>query len=219
MSIDCGVKKDSPYVVIKGPVTISLPLPDDVSSELSINWEQADMGALKAYSNGAAVNDMSAVKETAKGTIQGVKMMARKAGWGLVGQSKLAEKRAGGILNANEEMLYTGTNFRRYGFSWTLYPTNKTYAENISLAVRNFYKYSVGELSEGRIKKYPSPWRIHFVGTELVPNISKFNVAITNVSANFSVGSGIVLHKDGLPVKTNISLSFSETTIRTQQDF
>jgi hypothetical protein len=219
MSITVGVEGNMPYTHISGPETIILPLPDDVSTSIAMQYDQAEMNAFKAYADGAKVSDMSSLKDTAKHALHNTKFIVKQTAWLIPTMgSGVGRKRAGGILNANKEMLFNGTDFRRFSFTWTVMPTNKRDAKNVKDALTAFQKYSVGSLSNaGRIIKYPESWKIRFSEAILVDNIK--DCFVTGVSANFSTGGGVRVHEDGYPVTTTININFVEVTIRTSEDF
>jgi len=219
MSITVGVEGNMPFTHISGPETIILPLPDDMATSVAMQYDQGEMGAFKAFGDGASLTDTASHKETFDHAIENAIFMSRQAAWKAATMgSDVGKKRAGGILNANKEMLFNGTDFRRFNFTWTVLPLNAKDAKGINEVVTAFQKHSVGELSNnGRRIKYPDSWKIRFDGATLVDNIK--DCFVVGVSANFSTGGNVRVHTDGFPITTTLTVNFVEVTIRTKEDF
>lgn len=217
-----GIKGSAPFVVLMGDGgSFSLPLPDDMASSLPIDWDVAKFGVFANQAHGTGtLPDWDSIKETASQVKAGIPLIASKAGWSLVagGQGgNIAESRAGAVLNANKEMLFKGVDFRKFTLTWTLMPMSASESKEIHSMIRTLQKSSVGSLSnDGRLRKYPSSWKIRFSGAQL-SDIK--DVGIQNTSVNYGTGGKVILHKDGYPVTTTLTISFTELTIMSDQDF
>jgi len=219
MSISVGVEGNMPYTHISGPETIILPLPDDISTSISMNYDSEDMNAFKSFGDGSSIFDKSSHLDTLNNIKSNAAFIGKNAAWTVATfGSGVARKRAGGILNANKEMFFNGTDFRRFNFTWTVIPTNAKYAKGINEVVTLFQKHSVGELSnKGRRIKYPDSWKIQFDGANIINDIR--DCFVVGVSANFSTGGNVRVHTDGYSVTTTLTVNFVEVTIRTKEDF
>jgi hypothetical protein len=226
----------------KAGALISLPLPLNLSTEYSADWENESLGPLgnqlsnigsdiyrRMKQNGGGVNGLKAAVEqygksfdptTANDLLQAFALDKVQD----FSTATDAFSRVSGLaINPYKAVLYRSPDFRSFQFSYKFIPSNKQEADSILAIVKEF-KYgmhpSFDTAFADNIFKYPDIWRITIPKDDY---LFKFlTCALKNVSYDphgegtksyFRTESG-----DHIPLSVSLSLTFQEISVLTKED-
>lgn len=118
------------------------------------------------------------------------------------------------VVNPNTHTMFTGVSMRKFSFSFSLAAKNAKEANTIQEIVDFFRKYLYPEVTEGgMIYRFPVFWKVIFIynnkpDNKYMPIVH--DCFMDNFSSNHNPDSNS-WHKDGSPVSTSFSLSFTES--------
>jgi len=134
----------------------------------------------------------------------------------------LALKSVNKALNPQIEMVFQGTDNRKFQFTFDFQPRSSAESQDILDIIQTFRLYAAPELSNegnGRYFIPPGQFDITFYFNNTVslkiPKIS--TCALTNISVNYSAAGAYTTFTDGMPVHINLQLSFIEMDIITRE--
>ena len=124
-------------------------------------------------------------------------------------------------INPNTTTAFQNMNIRTFVFNFKLVADNQPEARMIK-DIQSFFRELMyaDTAGQGYLLSYPAKWKIHFkngLGAEngYYPKI--YESYLTNFQTSFNA-SGHLHHRDGAPTEVDISLTFQETRVLTQDD-
>lgn len=199
-----------------GP-TIYLPLPAEFQTGVNPEWQIADTkvasGALQAvqdYNNsGVSAGD------TATNILNNALAIINAPGANAIGGA--APNNIFNAANPKKQALFQGIQPRSFSFNWTFSPQSPQEAVMIATIARQFTKMSLPSLSSTDASFFGFPAECKIAFSKNVLSFPKISSCVCNsVSINLSP-AGMQLLSTGHPIQTGISLSFTETDLRTQE--
>lgn len=226
--------------------SISLYMPDTVVTAYDHDWNALSLtdalGKLGQFSAFGAALNITGIEE---GIVADVKNLDYKAtqtraafnnakipaelkgqiaqATGAVGQdfTTFALKNQGLAVNPHLEMVFKGTQNRRYIFEFDFQPRSAKEAQNIQRILQVFRAYAAPELAtaqqsnNGRYFIPPAEFDIsyRFMNVEN-PYIAKISTcALTNIAINWNQAGAFATFTDGAPVHIHAALTFTEIDI------
>ena len=231
--------------ITKTKDTIALYMPDTLAfdyqqsySNLSVTQELGKLGlaAQAGASTYDAYRKTGSISSAAKNAAPFAAELAREAG--LPGDkvlfSALSAVTGGALaINPQLELIYEGTDFRSFRFSFMFYPRSKKEAVEILDIIDSFTFHQAPEILSSSFGRYlvpPSEFEIEFrYNGGINPNIPKVAPCVlTSISVDYAP-SGFASYETlmsanqperggtGMPVAIRMDLSFKETRIITKQ--
>ena len=225
--------------------TIALYMPDTLAfdyqqsySNLSVTKELGKLGlaAQAGASTYDAYRKTGSISSAAKNAAPFAAELAREAG--LPGDkvlfSALSAVTGGALaINPQLELIYEGTDFRSFRFSFMFYPRSKKEAVEILDIIDSFTFHQAPEILSSSFGRYlvpPSEFEIEFrYNGGINPNIPKVAPCVlTSISVDYAP-NGFASYETlmsanqperggtGMPVAIRMDLSFKETRIITKQ--
>jgi hypothetical protein len=231
--------------ITKTKDTIALYMPDTLAfdyqqsySNLSVTQELGKLGlaAQAGASTYDAYRKTGSISSAAKNAAPFAAEFAREAG--LPGSkvlfSALSAVTGGALaINPQLELIYEGTDFRSFRFSFMFYPRSKKEAVEILDIIDSFTFHQAPEILSSSFGRYlvpPSEFEIEFrYNGGINPNIPKVAPCVlTSISVDYAP-NGFASYETlmsanqperggtGMPVAIRMDLSFKETRIITKQ--
>ena len=231
--------------ITKTKDTIALYMPDTLAfdyqqsySNLSVTQELGKLGlaAQAGASTYDAYRKTGSISSAAKNAAPFAAELAREAG--LPGSkvlfSALSAVTGGALaINPQLELIYEGTDFRSFRFSFMFYPRSKKEAVEILDIIDSFTFHQAPEILSSSFGRYlvpPSEFEIEFrYNGGINPNIPKVAPCVlTSISVDYAP-NGFASYETllsanqperggtGMPVAIRMDLSFKETRIITKQ--
>ena len=222
--------------------SIYLQMPPTVSFSEGVEWQGSDLGIIGGALKGEGFEAMKSGGVSSMGELLGGAAggLASKlfGGGGLIGAT-LGSLAGGGSLqgglestfnvksNPYKEQTFQGVGFRPFEFQFVLRSRSQTESNlihNIVNAFRAYSKPSFKTAGKSGTFAYPKEFRIEFltvddgeyITNQFIPQI-KYCIC-TSVATNFTGGGGWKSFAEGAPTDVQLSLSFQETEIITQED-
>lgn len=142
----------------------------------------------------------------------------------------------GAAINPNETLGFEGVNLKNYSFAWDLYPSNAEDSRLIEQIVRLCKREALPRLSSGGLNslgpfetaginvgrvflKYPSVVTINLLGVKPTAWMRFKPAMITDITVDYAAGGTMGIMQGGVPAGVNLSMSFSELSIHTAEDY
>ena len=226
--------------------TIALYMPDTLAfdyqqsySNLSVTKELGKLGlaAQAGASTYDAYRKTGSISSAAKNAAPFAAEIAKEAGLPTGGKvlfSALSAVTGGALaINPQLELIYEGTDFRSFRFSFMFYPRSKKEAVEILDIIDSFTFHQAPEILSSSFGRYlvpPSEFEIEFrYNGGINPNIPKVAPCVlTSISVDYAP-NGFASYETlmsanqperggtGMPVAIRMDLSFKETRIITKQ--
>ena len=226
--------------------TIALYMPDTLAfdyqqsySNLSVTQDLGKLGlaAQAGASTYDAYRKTGSISSAAKNAAPFAAEIAREAGLPTGGKvlfSALSAVTGGALaINPQLELIYEGTDFRSFRFSFMFYPRSKKEAVEILDIIDSFTFHQAPEILSSSFGRYlvpPSEFEIEFrYNGGINPNIPKVAPCVlTSISVDYAP-NGFASYETlmsankperggtGMPVAIRMDLSFKETRIITKQ--
>ena len=148
---------------------------------------------------------------------------------GIQGVANLADTQAnqllalsvGKVFNPNIELLYAGPKLRGFTFNYTFVPKTSEEAAEVGKIIKTFKIWSAPEDTGNGMYEVPYVWQVSYMtGGGLNRNMNCFKrAALTSIATQ--ANPGLPMHAsfiDGMPVITQLSLTFMETEVVTRKD-
>lgn len=124
-------------------------------------------------------------------------------------------------VNPNTTTSFQNMNIRSFVFNFKLVPDNQTDSATIKM-IQNFFRELMyaDTAGQGYLLSYPAKWKIRFKNglSDENPYYPKiYESYLTNFQTSFNP-SGHLHHRDYAPTEVDISLTFQETRVLTQDD-
>ena len=215
--------------------TIYLPIPQQLSDNMSADWGDGGLNALEAFGVSTASNVMddgfSAISE-ALSAIQGNSgallsedvrkavasvLSARAIGalGGNVSGSQLVSRATGQVFNPNLELLFDGVNLRSFPFSFEFFPRNQKEGQQVMEIIRTLKQSMTAKRDTGTAKifiKAPMVFQLTYMkGPKPHPFLNKFlPMALVNMNLTYTGSNTYSTFYDGTPTHMRMDLVFKE---------
>ena len=216
---------------------IILPIPAQLSDTNSIAWGESRMnelenqlytGAMGAISGDGGIDK---VKDAFKGTLETLganpnmvsSFFAQKAVNSLIGGNitldQLMARSQGEILNPNLELLFSGPTLRNFTFNFKLTPRYEKEAQIIRTIIKSFKRNMAPKGSGGTVLRTPNIFQIEYMG-RAKDYLNRMKLcALKNVAVNYTGDGTFATYKDGAPISSMLTLSFTELTPIYNEDY
>lgn len=231
------IMTNAPFTVLNsesGTTTIQLPLPLNLSSNTSADWQQEQVGLIKSalmhnkglgsslmgatsYKDALSILDKRMASTVTDTTEDAKALIARSL------ESKSALGSARLALNPRNEMLFNGMQFKTYAFTFMLVPYIQKDSDNIQQVIREIQKASAPEMRGEKVfMQYPETWFISFMsggGNSGNRYLMKMNeCCCTSIEINYTPhGTSANMHENNAPLAVELSLNFTEIFIPTKE--
>lgn len=133
-----------------------------------------------------------------------------------------ALKNQGLAVNPHLEMVFRGTQNRRYIFEFDFQPRSAKEAQNIKQILQTFRAYAAPEIASGSNGRYFIPpaefdisYRFNNEENDYIAKIS--TCALTNIAINWNQTGSWASFIDGSPVHIHVALTFMEIDVITRE--
>lgn len=202
---------------------ITLYTPDTMVLEETHQYEQisltsaAGMAGLLSFNSpsGGTLSEIAFEFASRTGVIG-----ARAAEAGMAG--------LGYAINPMLELIYNGTQQRRFNFQFRFTPRNAKEAEAVMKIIQSFRFHAAAEYAGGQVNsRYfipPSMFEIQFkhrFDGKLTDNVNLPRTApcvLTSVNTNYAAGGNYVTFQDGVPAEITLDLAFTESVVLVKED-
>ena len=235
--------------------TIILPMTNSMGSTNGVSWGESNANAIqlalassinsflgRVGDNGISIDKMTklggSLVERAQGVLGQVTSGPGKnaaaallAGY-VVGNTSLATRASGIVINPNMELLFQGPKLRTFNFTFQFAPRFRDEAEVVRKIVKAFKMYSAPEIDRtGAIfLRTPKIFQLDYIyngdGSDVAsgtthPYLNKIKpCALTEVNVNYTPGGKYMTYADGgSMVQTTMTLSFNELEPIYQSDY
>ncbi len=203
--------------------SIVLYMPDTITSEHGINYENTDFGFVgRGVATAAGNREVASIAKSAVGEIAST---AAGAVQNLTGANikDLKNMYSGTISNNMMEVMFKGVNNRNPQFQFRFTPKSEQETLVIKEIIRRFKFYAHPYLKDGQINFFTNPFIVDIVymmkGEANTWLHRHSTCVIQNIRVNYSgAGEYSVLENDA-PTATVLDLSFSELEILTAENF
>jgi hypothetical protein len=245
------------YSQSKGSLgTIILPMTNNMGSTNGVSWGENNANAvqlallnsvgsfLTGVGNAKSVGEGIDAGKQALGTLtQGAKSVlndftgnkdavaALLSGY-VVGNTSLATRQSGIVINPNMELLFQGPKLRTFNFTFQFAPRFRAEADMVRQIVKAFKMFSAPEIDRtGAIfLRTPKTFQLDYIyngdGSDVAsgtthPYLNKIKpCALTSVNVNYTPGGKYMTYADGgSMVQTTMTLSFNELEPIYQSDY
>lgn len=203
--------------------SIVLYIPHELMTNDSQNWSMDSFKDVEYLAQAKDLKELAIKGATIAGGNLVKRVLDRLSSSSAEDATAIASKISGRIINPYYELLYQGTQFRDFNFSFKFTPQTAKDAERVRDIIRTFRYHQAPEIDDstlgGRFLLYPSEFRIQFLSygkeNEFINKIGR--CVLTNVQTNYT-GSGVAaFHNDGSPISYTLSLTFRELEIVTKE--
>ena len=204
---------------------IALYVPDNLSSEVTTSYTQAETGETAAEIIGAISGEQSGIIESIKEIVVSQGLQILRSTSGQTGAE--AARRAGIAINPVLNQFFEGVPFRNFTFEFEFNPKSEKEAEQVNKIIYGFRKSMLPGLNDitkdggvvGGIFKYPNRFNIRLEGPIKDKVDGYLPSYLSNMSVNHTGGQKFSVFRDGQPVRSTMSLQFIETEILTFENY
>ena len=207
---------------------IYLYVPDDLNSTSMVSYEQGEVG-LMTRGMVEAFQQENFIQGLSKGldavVAAGSKMFTDMLN-GLSGNNMYFLQ--GKAKNPMMEQMLKGVDFRTFAFTYIFVPKSPEEAEMVNKIIYGFRSAMLpdtyaplggGNLEAEAFFNYPNTFEIEFDGP-IADKVDGFLPSVlTKCDVNHTGGLKFSTYRDGMPIKTQMSLEFTEIRILTQENY
>jgi len=212
-------------------MSLCLYQPQVLSVSYDQQWSQEELGvagaAVRGYRQGQGISALisGATSALEQATSRAIDSTAEKVGSGFgVNLRGALEKQRGSIVNPRLALLFKGTGFRTFQFSFVFSPRNQNEVIESLAIVKTFKYWSAPAYDVNRtFLTYPAYFYIRMMrkrgdnGSTENENLFEFKkAACTNVTVDYSPNAVWSTFSNGAPVSFKLDLSFVETELITR---
>tara|TARA_B100000287_G_scaffold255284_1_gene239969 strand:- start:1049 stop:2305 length:1257 start_codon:yes stop_codon:yes gene_type:complete len=215
--------------------SVILPIPAQLADTNSTAWGESRMNDLesKLYegSIGAVQGNAEKVRESFQGILGSLSAnqnmvqsyFAKQAVNSLIGGNitldQLLARNQGEILNPNLELLFSGPTLRNFTFNFKLTPRYEKEAQIIRTIIKSFKRNMAPKGSGGTVLRTPNVFQIEYMG-RAKDYLNRMKIcALKNVAVNYTGDGTFATYKDGAPISSMLTLSFTELTPIYNEDY
>jgi hypothetical protein len=215
---------------------ILLYIPHNVTESYQAGWtsgakgiagtiqKSAEDSLSQGFSIDAMQNLFSDLKARAGGTDkllrEGLGKLASKAFSNPELEKAVLQESAGIAVDPQFILLFTGVQARTFTFDFKMSPRNASEAQMISRIVRIFKQYAAPSAQEAdgyRMWELPALFHIEYWNVSQTHRIKP--CALTGIAVNYTGSGTNHTFYDGYPIQTDLTLTFTESSLLTRQDF
>lgn len=207
---------------------IFLHVPDDLQSSAMVSYEQGEVG-LMTRGLVEAFNQENVIQGMSKGmdalVAAGSKMFGDMLN-GLSGNNMYFLQ--GKAKNPMMEQMLKGVDFRTFAFTYIFVPKSEEEADMINQIIYQFRTAMLpdtyaplggGDLEAEAFFNYPNTFEVEFDGP-IADKVDGFlPCVLTKCDVNHTGGLKFSTYRNGQPIKTQMSLEFTEIRIMTQENY
>lgn len=187
---------------------IALPLPSQLSDNLSISFGATDMGVTAAgFQAGQSIGKLEfGVDEALGAGGYAVRTLAQLS----EGVNTALNLLTGNVPNPYSVLTFKNVEQRSFEFDWTFVPRNEKESRMLRDII-NTIRYLALPNQSGLFLEFPYEWEVQFVGTNFLHSFSRGY--ITDLKIEYGSSGGISffpIEKDGAPSQVKFSFSFRE---------
>ena len=236
--------------------TIILPMTNSMGSTNGVSWGETNANSIQLALLGSVGDFISGVgnAESLSGAFTGAKSalqgaLTKAGGFAtelgnnkadvasllagyVVGNTSIATRASGVVINPNMELLFQGPRLRTFNFTFQFAPRFRAEAEVVRKIVKAFKMFSAPQIDQtGAIfLKTPKIFQLDYIyngdGSDVAsgtthPYLNKIKpCALTQVNVNYTPGGKYMTYADGgSMVQTTMTLSFNELEPIYQSDY
>ena len=244
------------YSQSKGSLgTIILPMTNNMGSTNGVSWGENNANAIQLallnsvgsfltnFSEAELGNKLNVAGQELNKTIQTAQGLISEAGNNkdavaallsgyVVGNTSLATRQSGVVINPNMELLFQGPKLRTFNFTFQFAPRFKAEADVVRKIVKSFKMFSAPQIERtGAIfLRTPKIFQLDYIyngdggdtaSGQTHPYLNKIKpCALTSVNVNYTPGGKYMTYADGgSMVQTTMTLSFNELEPIYQSDY
>ena len=219
---------------------IILPIPQNVSDNISVSWGEDTLNPLEAGIFGAIdtaskeglqkgfeaalakLKSVKSISETDQKALQSyISARAVNQLGTNVSASGFVSRTTGQVVNSNLELLFSGVNLRTFQFTFDLAPRSRAEAEEVKQIIRVFKQTmsaksggagSGENTNVGLFISAPSVYQLTYkTGPSKHQFLNTFKpCALTDIAVNYTASGTYATYEDGAPVHLQMGLSFRE---------
>jgi len=183
---------------------IVLPIPNSLSESISHGWQTQQGIQAKA---GAGIS--SFIEKTTGFDANAV-----------IGQAANLTGTRAPIVDPSYFQQYSGTEPRKFSFSWDLVIQTAEEAKTIFEIIQKFKEYSAPEqLLSAAILKAPNYWDIKLGNKLLNSSMNIQHSVVTQVDVDYAASGIMDMYFDGTPKFIKLTIGFAEIRAITREDF
>ena len=241
-----GSTYDGEKALKKNARYIWLPIPQQVSDSITVDYSEDTLNPLQAAGMSLAANIiekgpkvaakevMNILKEVTsdglnklpQGTLDA--LQTSLAGQAInqlganVNPQSLITRSSGQILQSNLELLFNNVTLRSFPFTFDFTPREPAEAEMVKKIIRTIKKATVPKRGDGIFINSPDLFQFQYVagGERQHPFLNRFKVGvIENVSVDYTASGTYATYSDRTPVHIRMSLAFKEINPIYMEDY
>ena len=215
--------------------SVILPIPAQLADTNSTAWGESRMNEFESqlYDGGVAAvkGNIQGVKDAFRGSLSSlsanksviesyfVKQAVNSLVGGNITLDQLMARNQGEILNPNLELLFSGPTLRNFTFNFKLTPRYEKEAQIIRTIIKAFKRNMAPKGSGGTVLRTPNIFQIEYMG-RAKDYLNRMKLcALKNVAVNYTGDGTFATYKDGAPISSMLTLSFTELTPIYNEDY
>lgn len=210
--------------------SVALYIPNKIVNNGTISYNQGvNFSAVNQLMEVGQGNLSSVMPSLRRGLASMADSLGSIAGLNL-NASEAIEAMTGLVINPRQEQLFQGVNSRSFDFTFSLAPRNAKEAVEVSKIVRVFREYSHPNLdSTSFFLEIPAEFEIRYykifnpgkTGEVVTENLFLNKIgrcALTAINVDYTPNGVNATFEDGSPVRTSVTMTFSELRPLVRQD-
>ena len=202
-------------------VSIALYVPDSLSFDTKVTYEQEGIGANKRNIIDTFDGGGNGLQAFGSGLEEAFEGLIDSAGNAVTGGVKNFIQ--GKAKNPMEEQFFKGVEFRSHSFSYEFYPKSSEEAKQVQDIIWSFKSAMLPDTfanaeADGAAEgyyNYPNIFDIYYEGSIDL----RFEDFLPSVLTDCTVSHSTRLFEDGYPVSTEMGLEFTEVKVITQETY
>ena len=202
-------------------VSIALYVPDSLSFDTKVTYEQEGIGANKRNIIDTFDGGGNGLQAFGSGLEEAFEGLIDSAGNAVTGGVKNFIQ--GKAKNPMEEQFFRGVEFRSHSFSYEFYPKSSDEAKQVQDIIWSFKSAMLPDTfanaeADGAAEgyyNYPNIFDIYYEGSIDL----RFEDFLPSVLTDCTVSHSTKLFEDGYPVSTEMGLEFTEIKVITQETY
>ena len=207
---------------------IALHVPDELNSTAAVNYESQEMGVLAAGFADAfnADNFIQGLSKGADAIVAAASSAMQSFFNSATGNAMFLLQ--GKAKNPMAEQVLKGVDFRSFSFTYIMIPKSQEEADMINQIIYSFRTAMLpdtyaplggGSIDAESFFNYPNVFEVYFEGP-IADKVDGFLPSVlTKCDVNHTGGLKFSTFRDGQPIKTQISLEFTELKILSQENY
>lgn len=224
---------------VKPRDVIRLPLPNNLTDALTINYNNFDMGPLRGPAFESAIrklgdfeqlNDIGALGrlagQTAKDVISALSDpdVARVVGRRMLQKlspdiSSTVDLALGNTPNPHNTVSFNGVGLRAFRFNWRLSPNNAKDSDELQRLIYALKSKSLPRKKGEYLLNYPDYVKVKIYPQKLNDLFQFTPMIVDSFAVNYAPSGNIAFHGDDTPQEVELTITLRETRIQTAEDY